>query len=133
MSDLLTLEDLQKTLPQTTIITLKTPGPLAGKQVPIKSLSRGMRKLWMAAENGKDPDAEEVLIALSINLSDATAQTAVVEALNDADAKYIDEIMDAIAAWNGWKTRKQIAAEREAAEKAGTGAAPEQPAVPFRS
>jgi hypothetical protein len=99
----LSREALLGAAPQTTTVELKD-GPLAGSSVVIRSLSRGARKAWAEAISSGDPDATEVLLVES--LVEPALERKDVKALGAIDEKVIDELVGAIAMFNGWVGNK---------------------------
>ena len=102
-ANVLSREALLGAAPQTTTVELQN-GPLAGSSVVIRSLSRGARKAWAEAINAGDPDATEVLLVES--LVEPALERKDVKALGAIDEKVIDELVGAIAMFNGWVGNK---------------------------
>ena len=67
-------------------------------------MSRGARKAWAEAISSGDPDATEVLLVES--LVEPALERKDVKALGAIDEKVIDELVGAIAMFNGWVGNK---------------------------
>jgi len=125
----LTKEALFGAAPQTTSVELKS-GPLAGSSVVIRSLSRGARKAWSEALTAGDIDASEVLIVES--LVEPKLERKDVKTLQEVDERVIDELLAAIASFNGW-TKDTDSERRELLQKVADGeVSPEEAASSFR-
>jgi hypothetical protein len=122
----LSKEALLGAAPQTTTIELKR-GPLAGSSVVIRSLSRGARKAWSDALGAGDPDATEVLIIES--LVEPKLDRKDVKALGEVDETVIEELLSAIAAFNGW-TRDADDVRLELLNKVADGEVRPEEALP---
>lgn len=110
----LTREALLGAAPQTQAVELKG-GVLAGQTIVIRGLSRGARKAWTEAIAAGDLDATEVLVIES--LVEPKLERKDIAALGAVDEKLIDEIVGAIAEYNGW-VKDDTAGEKPAGEEA---------------
>jgi hypothetical protein len=109
----LTREALLGAAPQTQTVELKS-GVLAGQTIVIRGLSRGARKAWTEAIAAGDLDATEVLVIES--LVEPKLERKDIAALGAVDEKLIDEIVGAIAEYNGWVKDDAAAAAGDKAD-----------------
>jgi hypothetical protein len=125
----LSKEALLGATPQTTTVEFKS-GPLAGSSVVIRSLSRGARKAWSEAISANDNDATEILILES--LVEPKLEPKDIKALSQVDEKVVEELLSAIASFNGW-IGDQDAPRRETLQRVADGdLTPEEALKSFR-
>jgi hypothetical protein len=98
--------------------------------VVIRSLSRGARKAWSEAISANDNDATEILILES--LVEPKLEPKDIKALSQVDEKVVEELLSAIASFNGW-IGDQDAPRRETLQRVADGdLTPEEALKSFR-